>query len=370
MSKCIEWAEERTRECTEYRDEGYNACAEYKDKGYNACSDWDSRCCDWWPCSWFCKLLTWFCVAWYWVSNIVCVAWYWVSNIVCVAWTWVTTAFCLVWDVVTTVVNAIIETLESILSWVLSALAFIIELIFSIPILGRILKWIWNIILTAFWGLVGLIDAALGVIGIRPEKKLRVCVIVLRDENGTAVAQTSNVVTNLQAAIDIFRQEANVRIIPSAPFQYGSGFAGPEEADESWVHVNPGSSGPGVLDVDCGSGAAGEDLWVTGSEFEFLASTRCFYSNFRRVLGYGAPVIIFIVRSFSGGDIGCSLGPLTDYITILGRNPICIAHELGHSCNLWHVGGANNLMNAACGRTELSWWQVAILRNSRHVTYF
>jgi hypothetical protein len=51
-------------------------------------------------------------------------------------------------------------------------------------------------------------------------------------------------------------------------------------------------------------------------------------------------------------------------------NPICIAHELGHSCNLWHVDIDDNLMNPSCGRKKLKWWQVSIMRSSRHVTYF
>lgn len=355
MPRCIEWAEEKRRECAEYRDEGYSAC-----------SDWDDRCCDWWPCSWGCKLITW-----------ICIGWYWVSNIVCVAWTWVTEAVCIVWDFVTTVVNAIIVTVELIVGWVLSAVAFVIELIFSIPVIGRVLKWIWNVILTIVWGAVGLVDAVLGVIGIRPEKKLRVCVIILRDEKGNPVAQPSDVVPHLQAAADIYRQEANVRVVPSGPAQYDSGFAQAETVDSDWVYVNPDSSGPEVLDVGCGWSAAGEDLWLTGSTFEFIASIRCFYGNWRRVLGYGAPVVVFIVRSVSKpGDsgpestLGCGLGPLTDYVTIRGSNPVCIAHELGHVCNLWHVSDDTNLMYEKCGRRKLKWWQVAILRDSRHVSYF
>ena len=86
MPTCLEWATERHEECVEWRDDGYEGC-----------DAWDSRCCDWWPCSWACKVVTWFCVAWVWVSNLVCVAW----NVI-------TTTFCVVWDVVTTVINAIL----------------------------------------------------------------------------------------------------------------------------------------------------------------------------------------------------------------------------------------------------------------------
>lgn len=53
-----------------------SACSEYEDQGYNSCAKWDQNCCDWWPCSWGCKLITWLCVVWYWVSHWVCKAWY------------------------------------------------------------------------------------------------------------------------------------------------------------------------------------------------------------------------------------------------------------------------------------------------------
>lgn len=53
-----------------------SACSEYRDQGYNSCDRWQSNCCDWWPCSWACRLITWICVAWYWVSHWVCKAWY------------------------------------------------------------------------------------------------------------------------------------------------------------------------------------------------------------------------------------------------------------------------------------------------------
>ena len=367
---CAKWAEETRQECAEYKDEGYNKCSEYQDQGYNKCSSWDDQCCDWWPCSWGCKLITWVCMGWYWVSNLVCVAWYWVSNVVCVAWTYITQAVCVLWDFAVTVVAAIIETLESILGWVLSFLALIVELILSIPIIGRLIKWIWNVVLTIVWGVAGVIDFVLSVVGVRPEKKLRVCTVMLCDERGTPVGAKADVVTHLQNSIDIYRDEANVRVIRSAPFQYDSGFADKEQAGEDWVCVYDRPSPKNILNVGCDSPAASEDLGTPGAQFEILASTQCcFYSNFRRLIGYGAPVVVFVVRDVKG-KLGCSLGPLTDYVTVEGGNPICIPHELGHACNLWHVDISDNLMNHDCGRRKLKWWQVAILRNSRHVTYF
>jgi hypothetical protein len=347
MPRCLEWGEERHQECTEYRDEGYNKC-----------SDWDEDCCDWWPCSWGCKLVTW-----------ICVAWYWVSNVVCVAWTWITTAICLIWDVVVTVVNVIVETLESVLGWVLSGIAVIFELFFAIPYLGRFVKWVWNIVLTGIWGIIGIPDAILGLIGIRPEKKLRLCVVILRDEKGVPVAQKSDVVPHLQSAIDIYREEANVRVIPSKAFQYDSPFGDDETATEDWIHIAAEGAGESLLDTDCGGGAAGDDLGTPGAAAELLSITKCFYGKWRRVIGYGAPIIVIVNRDVAGKK-GCSLGPLSDYVTVEGGDPICLPHEVGHACNLWHFGGSTNLANSNCGGTKLKWWQVLLVRDSRHVTYF
>jgi hypothetical protein len=73
--------------CTEYRETVKYGCKQYRDDGYNACDRWDRNCCDWWPCSWGCKLITWLCMAWYWVSNLVCVAWGYIASWACTAGT-------------------------------------------------------------------------------------------------------------------------------------------------------------------------------------------------------------------------------------------------------------------------------------------
>lgn len=277
-----------------------------------------------------------------------------------------------IWDVFTTGINFIIETLESVLGWVLSAAAFVVKLILLIPIIGRLIGWIWYIASTIVWGVIGLLDLILSLIGVRPEKKLRVCTLLLKDRDGNLVANTADAVVQLQNTIDIFFQQANVRVIRSAPFQYDSGFAGKETAKSNWVKVNTGKSKSDILDVECNIKAAFEDLWVIGMKIDFFAITKFFYGNLRRLIGYGDPVFILIVKELGGSTIGCSLGPLTDYVTIEGRNLGCIAHELGHACNLWHSSKTNNLMlgSYSSSSNKLSKWQIAMIRNCRHVTYF
>jgi hypothetical protein len=278
-------------------------------------------------------------------------------------------------DVITTIFNAIIEVIESTVGWLIDALAFLVELTFSIPIIGRITKWLWNAVLTGFWAVAagGLVDFLGAVVGILPEKKLRLCVIILRDENGDPVEDPANVVPWLQNTIDIFRREANVRVIPSAPFQFDSAFADGEVATEDWVLTQGrGSNDANVLDVECDGGMALADLGAAGGQFDLIASTTGFYSNGRRLIGYGAPVVVFIVRSVVGSQDGCSLGPLTDYVVVesgLGPGNNVMAHEIGHACSLWHVDDTTNLMNPDDAETQLSRFQVALLRSSRHVSY-
>lgn len=375
MPACLQWGEERHQECSQTADRGYNECTQTRDDGYR-------DCCTWAPCSWFCD-------AWVWISHIVCVAWTWVSNVVCVAWTWITTAVCIVWDVVTTIVNAVLVTLESIFGWVLSAIAFVIELIMSIPILGALIRWVWNAVTHVANIIASLIDAGLGLIGIRPEKKLRVCTVILRDENGNPTASVEFATTVLQLAADVYKRDANVRLLPLRAFKYSTGFAGAETVDESWVTVDGSNSDGTLLDVPCNGGGAGADWLGTGSGFELKSGTLCFFGSWRRVTGYGAPVSCFIIRSIPDA-LGCALW-ITDYATIVGQtvlppdSPRVLGHEVGHACNLTHrcVDDDNQNMMAtsqACSpvsvtnpdvaHPRMTDWQAVAVRASKHVTYF
>ena len=109
-------------------------------------------------------------------------------------------------------------------------------------------------------------------------------------------------------------------IIPLAPFKYSTGFAGAETVDDSWVVVDVRNSDNSLLDVPCGSGGAGVDWLGTGTGFQSKSSTLCFFGSWWRVIGYGAPVSCFIIRSVPGA-LGCSPW-ITDYATIVRENAL------------------------------------------------
>jgi len=88
---------------------------------------------------------------------------------------------------------------------------------------------------------------------------------------------------------------------------------------------------------------------------------------------FGAPLTVFVVRDVVG-KCGCSLGPFGDYVTVDaeglgGRTRRILAHELGHSCGLRHKRDERNLMRPKGPGEELTAWQTAVFRSSRHVTY-
>lgn len=91
---CVQTRDDGYQQCTQTRDDGYQQCSRYEDQGYSTCGNWAQNCCDWWPCSWACDVVTAVCIAWVWISNVVCVAWTWVSNVICIASVWVPYIVC------------------------------------------------------------------------------------------------------------------------------------------------------------------------------------------------------------------------------------------------------------------------------------
>ena len=196
----------------------------------------------------------------------------------------------------------------------------------------------------------GLFEVAANLMGIKPFKQLKVRVVILRDETGKPLATPAEVIPSLEESERILALQANVRLTAAEPLIATVAAPSPTRA----------------LDVHCDDGAWQEDFDEAGAYFrEQVAATG-------HPLGYGAPVTVFIVRDISNKG-GCSLGPLTDYVTLEAKmldraRHRLLAHEVAHACGLWHSEDRANLMYPKGPGAALTRTQSAILRNSRHVT--
>jgi len=380
---CVDGYTKTSSTCSQTADQGYNKCSQSADEGYNSCQSNYYNECHWYS-PWNC-IAGWFCSAWTWVSNVVCVVWTWVSNVVCVAWNVVTSFVCILWDVVTTIVNAILVTIESILAPILNAIASVIQFFFAIPILGRFLSWVWNIVTAVVYGIASIIDAIGWLIGIRPEKRLLLLVLNQLDEQRQPIATEADLMASIGRMIQVYRDDANVRILPVKRFNYRTPASGDQQASDDYVVTISQTGTSQRLDVSCGGSNAASDLGFEGADFQNILTLSGFWTNWRRLIGYGAPICAFSVRGFSGTSDGCSNGPLDDFVlvnfsgaaadvslpsnAVIGKSSI-LPHESGHACNLWHVDPSNLMQGSDPRLTNLSAWQVALLRSSRHVTYF
>lgn len=387
MSNCIEKI--KTDECLEERDEGYERCSLQVPEIKKTCNRWKQKCK--WYTFWNC-IIGWFCDAASYVIEWVCKATEWVKSIVCIAWKYIEKFVCVAIDVITTILGAIVVIYDFVIGIVGGFIGLVLGIILAIPVLGSFLGTVFNIIKTAFYAIISIPDAILTIIGILPEKKLRLLVIIQKDARGIPVVHEKEmdiVKRYIQYAMHTFRQEVNVRLVQVRFFAYNPAFQEDTTPLEKFIDTNDTWRTDQSLDVCCDLCAYGQDLALQGSVFNMKMSVRGFLSSGRRLLGYGAPVIAFAVRSFSDGKAGCSLGPLSDYVTIRFNTGIDtsieygsltpdksldavtdLAHEIGHACSLPHKEDATNLMNHEPNRTgQLTIWQKILVRSSRHVTY-
>ena len=250
-------------------------------------------------------------------------------------------------------------------------IASLVDLFFCIPFLGRVFKWLWNSVITLIHFLVGLIEFLLWRLGFRPVKKFRIGFIILRDQENNPLTTPQNVLPAVEKAQEIFKQ-AHVEVIPAFPLAKKLSESGEADKNSAWFRTLPIPAAGRILEVDCNLPAFWQDFGLPGAIFQYQTLGMFFDSGFRRLTGYGAPVTVFVVQEIRG-FAGCSLGWISDYVTVEHKHLFTTAHELGHACNLMHRHDKANLMHPSSGKQAtilLTDWQIAMLRASRHITLF
>jgi hypothetical protein len=195
--------------------------------------------------------------------------------------------------------------------------------------------------------LINIFDTLFGFLN-WPEKKLRVRIFILQDSQANPVVSPSDLDNAIEYAKRSFKKNFNTRLLP-----YKSG--------QKIAEVLQKKAPQEVLYTKGSIGALGEEFTITGS---FFASN---------LSGSFYPITAFVVLDIDHAS-GCSLGPLTDYVTldpVGAKNASTLAHEIAHGCGLWHVRSKSNLLWRTFSRgDQVKWWQKNIFRSSRHVTYW
>ena len=204
----------------------------------------------------------------------------------------------------------------------------------------------------------GLFDLLLGFLT-WPPKKLRLHVFILSTDappGGGDVTPSAQVVptADVQAAIDrtikIYKDRFNVKVKPYS---------------KQFIEVLTETAPPEALDFECGFG---QEFGAAG---EFFAKHLAGWNGIP--ISGTFPITVFVVRSLKG-PLGCSMSVVGDYVVIAQpgiADKVALAHEMGHTCSLWHSGSSDNLMYRQSPAGEkVKWFQKNLLRSSRHVQYW
>ncbi|MDQ3582458.1 MAG: hypothetical protein M3495_13015 [Pseudomonadota bacterium] len=256
--------------------------------------------------------------------------------------------------VVVTVGKWVARIVCEVVNFVLDVVGFIVELILSIPIIGGIIRTILNWVTEIIWRLVGIFDFLGSLAGIRLRKKMYFGVIV---PPIAPIASDADIQRQVDAVVDFYGRTCNINMI----------FTGICHTD-----ISPPDGG---LTVGCDEGGFFSDWWLTGSYFEFASATCKFTDSFRRVIGLGAEIIVFVVQNVTPANTnGCSFASTHNWVIIEALptdQAFVAAHEIGHACWLPHDGDRANLMNpiTPAANPTLTNVQIALVRWSKHCVY-
>jgi len=257
--------------------------------------------------------------------------------------------------VVVTVGKWIVRTVCEVVNFILDIVAFIINLILSIPIIGGIIRTILNWLTEVIWRIVGLFDFLASLAGIRLRKKMYFGVVV---PPTSGIPTDSDIQRQVDAVIDFYDRTCNINMIFTGICR---------------TNISPPD---GSLTVACNGSGFIADWWLPGSYFEFAAATCKFRDGFRRVIGLGAEIIVFVVQDVTPENTnGCSFASTHNWVVVEAEptdSAFVAAHEIGHACWLIHVDDPTNLMSPVTPASDpvLTNLQIALVRWSKHCVYF
>ena len=181
-----------------------------------------------------------------------------------------------------------------------------------------------------------------------PRKKLRIKIFILPNEEQNSLVSPTDLDRAIVYTTKVFSKNFNIKLLAAQKN---------EPLTEILKTIPPSE----VLYTRGGAGALSEEFKTTGNFFAAHLVAPIY------------PVTVFVVMNIKGAS-GCSLGPMTDYITLDHRgakDESILAHELAHACGLWHLNHRTNLLWYKKDRGDkIRWWQRNIFRSSRHITYW
>lgn len=236
-------------------------------------------------------------------------------------------------------------------------------------------KWLWQkakalvrtvfrVVLTVvLWG-VNIWDFLFGFLN-WPPKNLTLHIVILSDNNGPLVPE-KDLTPSIEYARRVLKDRLNIKLRA-----YSRTFVQTlkEPAPNDALNTKPCTL----------SGIFGDEFGDAG---EFFAKHSAGWNA--APISFRFPITVFVIRDVTGGYIGCSPGPIGDYVLIdlgaLNDTPAStMMHEIGHSCNIFdhYWTSIKDLMFAdshdAMGNTRgdrITWGKRNLIRSSRHVTYW